>query len=145
VTKGGQTISNHNTQKASETAAIKAGHRAKNEGGLGQAVLHKADGGIREERTYGADPAVGRVKPDSQNRDGRPMRHAQVGFLPCIPTHATKVPAGPDWIHEIKQDGYRLIVQRQVGPELFRVACDMHLEGLVSKHHERPPFFEISM
>ena len=23
-----------------------------------------------------------------------------------------KVPAGPDWIHEIKHDGYRLIVQR---------------------------------
>jgi ATP-dependent DNA ligase len=33
-------------------------------------------------------------------------------FLPCIPTRGTKVPAGPDWIHEIKQDGYRLIVQR---------------------------------
>jgi bifunctional non-homologous end joining protein LigD len=25
----------------------------------------------------------------------------------------TAVPAGPDWIHEIKHDGYRLIVQRQ--------------------------------
>jgi bifunctional non-homologous end joining protein LigD len=34
-------------------------------------------------------------------------------FEPCIPTRGTKVPAGPDWIHEIKQDGYRLIVQRE--------------------------------
>jgi bifunctional non-homologous end joining protein LigD len=34
-------------------------------------------------------------------------------FEPCIPTRGTKVPAGPDWIHEIKHDGYRLIVQRQ--------------------------------
>jgi ATP-dependent DNA ligase len=34
-------------------------------------------------------------------------------FEPCIPTRATKVPAGPDWIHEIKHDGYRLIVQRE--------------------------------
>ena len=25
----------------------------------------------------------------------------------------TKVPAGADWIHEIKHDGYRLIVQRE--------------------------------
>jgi bifunctional non-homologous end joining protein LigD len=25
---------------------------------------------------------------------------------------ATAVPVGPDWIHEIKHDGYRLIVQR---------------------------------
>ncbi len=35
-----------------------------------------------------------------------------VAFEPCIPTRGTKVPAGPDWIHEIKHDGYRLIVQR---------------------------------
>jgi ATP-dependent DNA ligase len=33
-------------------------------------------------------------------------------FAPCLPTRGTKVPAGPDWIHEIKHDGYRLIVQR---------------------------------
>jgi bifunctional non-homologous end joining protein LigD len=33
-------------------------------------------------------------------------------FEPCIPTRATKVPAGKDWLHEIKHDGYRLIVQR---------------------------------
>jgi bifunctional non-homologous end joining protein LigD len=33
-------------------------------------------------------------------------------FHPCIPTPATKVPAGKDWLHEIKHDGYRLIVQR---------------------------------
>ncbi len=35
-----------------------------------------------------------------------------VAFEPCIPTRGTKVPAEPDWIHEIKHDGYRLIVQR---------------------------------
>jgi bifunctional non-homologous end joining protein LigD len=34
-------------------------------------------------------------------------------FDPCIPTRGTEVPSGPDWIHEIKHDGYRLIVQRQ--------------------------------
>jgi bifunctional non-homologous end joining protein LigD len=34
-------------------------------------------------------------------------------FEPCIPTGATKVPDRPDWIHEIKHDGYRLIVQRE--------------------------------
>jgi bifunctional non-homologous end joining protein LigD len=36
----------------------------------------------------------------------------RVAFEPCIPTRGTKVPAGPDWIHEIKHDGYHLIVQR---------------------------------
>jgi bifunctional non-homologous end joining protein LigD len=35
------------------------------------------------------------------------------GFvLPCIPTRAVKPPAGPDWVHEIKHDGYRLQVRR---------------------------------
>jgi ATP-dependent DNA ligase len=31
---------------------------------------------------------------------------------PCIPTRGTKVPDRPEWIHEIKHDGYRLIIQR---------------------------------
>jgi bifunctional non-homologous end joining protein LigD len=35
------------------------------------------------------------------------------GFIePCIPTRAVKPAAGPDWVHEIKHDGYRLIVRR---------------------------------
>src|SRR3954452_10671667 len=34
-------------------------------------------------------------------------------YLPCLPTGGTKVPTGPDWVHEIKHDGYRLIVQRE--------------------------------
>ena len=34
-------------------------------------------------------------------------------FEPCIPTRGTTVPAGPDWLHDIKHDGYRLIIQRE--------------------------------
>jgi bifunctional non-homologous end joining protein LigD len=35
------------------------------------------------------------------------------GFIPpCIPTRAAKAPVGPDWVHEIKHDGYRLQVRR---------------------------------
>src|SRR5271169_2847010 len=30
----------------------------------------------------------------------------------CIPTRGTKVPHTPDWLHEIKYDGYRLRVER---------------------------------
>jgi bifunctional non-homologous end joining protein LigD len=37
----------------------------------------------------------------------------QYEYQPCIPTRGTEVPAGPDWFHEIKHDGYRLIVQRE--------------------------------
>ena len=31
---------------------------------------------------------------------------------PCIPTRGSTVPAGKDWLHEKKHDGYRLTVQR---------------------------------
>jgi bifunctional non-homologous end joining protein LigD len=37
----------------------------------------------------------------------------KTAFDPCIPTPGKQVPVGPDWIHEIKHDGYRLIVQRE--------------------------------
>src|SRR4051812_2882919 len=32
-------------------------------------------------------------------------------FDPCIPTRGKKVPDRPEWFHEIKHDGYRLIIQ----------------------------------
>jgi hypothetical protein len=56
VTEGGETVSRNSNQKANEAAAIAAGRKAQKDGGLGQAVLHKANGEIREERTYGKDP-----------------------------------------------------------------------------------------
>lgn len=34
-------------------------------------------------------------------------------FSPCLPTSGKAVPATPDWLHEIKYDGYRLIVARE--------------------------------
>jgi bifunctional non-homologous end joining protein LigD len=38
------------------------------------------------------------------------------GFIePCIPTRADNPPVGPDWIHEIKHDGYRMIVRKKDG------------------------------
>jgi bifunctional non-homologous end joining protein LigD len=32
---------------------------------------------------------------------------------PCIPKRAAKPPASPDWVHEIKHDGYRLQFRRE--------------------------------
>jgi ATP-dependent DNA ligase len=53
---------------------------------------------VGEKRRYGARMALRRNFPE--------------GFVePCIPIRATRPPAGPDWIHEIKHDGY-LIVRR---------------------------------
>src|SRR5215218_117424 len=35
------------------------------------------------------------------------------GFIePCIPTVAKSVPHGERWLHEIKHDGYRMILRR---------------------------------
>jgi hypothetical protein len=35
------------------------------------------------------------------------------GFVePCLPTLARVPPAGPAWVHEIKHDGFRLMVWR---------------------------------
>ena len=42
------------------------------------------------------------------------------GFIePCRPTKAIRPPSGPEWVHEIKHDGFRLLVRRE-GP---RVRC----------------------
>ena len=43
------------------------------------------------------------------------------GFIePCLPSRADRPPSGPDWIHEIKHDGYRLMARRDsVGVRLL--------------------------
>jgi bifunctional non-homologous end joining protein LigD len=44
------------------------------------------------------------------------LRRQPPGFIePCIPTRADTPPVGPDWIHEIKHDGYRMIVWKKDG------------------------------
>jgi hypothetical protein len=40
----------------------------------------------------------------------------RAGFvIPAQPVMALKPPSGPDWVHEIKHDGYRIVVHRD-GP-----------------------------
>jgi bifunctional non-homologous end joining protein LigD len=39
---------------------------------------------------------------------------------PCLPSPADRLPSGPDWIHEIKLDGFRMMVRRDpVGVRLI--------------------------
>src|SRR5262245_42068980 len=43
----------------------------------------------------------------------RPM---PLGFIePCLPTVASKPPSGPGWLHEIKHDGFRMMMLRTGG------------------------------
>jgi ATP-dependent DNA ligase len=46
---------------------------------------------------------------------------AGVGFIaPCLPSLADRPPKGAGWFHEIKHDGFRLMVRRNgVGVRLF--------------------------
>jgi bifunctional non-homologous end joining protein LigD len=44
------------------------------------------------------------------------QRKAPVGFIePCLPTSASQVPHGPQWLHEVKYDGYRIIARKDGG------------------------------
>jgi len=44
------------------------------------------------------------------------LKRIPAGFIvPAQPVVASKPPSGPDWVHEIKHDGYRMIVRRD-GP-----------------------------
>jgi hypothetical protein len=70
--------------------------------------------GAARERNRSGPPSVNFTK--GRLRGCRPAGSdylTVMPFEPCIPTKATKVPDRPEWIHEIKHDGYRLIVQRE--------------------------------
>jgi bifunctional non-homologous end joining protein LigD len=44
----------------------------------------------------------------------RLQRKSPLGFIePCLPTASDKPRTGPEWVHEIKFDGYRLLVRRE--------------------------------
>jgi bifunctional non-homologous end joining protein LigD len=40
-------------------------------------------------------------------------RSRAIGFIePCLPSPAKAPPSGPDWLHEIKHDGFRVLALR---------------------------------
>jgi bifunctional non-homologous end joining protein LigD len=41
-----------------------------------------------------------------------PRRPTSKPCLPCLPRPAKEPPSGPDWIHEIKHDGFRILARR---------------------------------
>jgi bifunctional non-homologous end joining protein LigD len=40
------------------------------------------------------------------------VRHPSGFIEPCLPSKVARPPSGPLWVHEIKHDGYRLMVRR---------------------------------
>jgi len=60
----------------------------------------------------------------------------------CIPTKSTIVPHGPDWLHEVKDDVYRLRVERSraavtIGPTVSRALHAKRCPPLGSHHHDQ--------
>jgi bifunctional non-homologous end joining protein LigD len=51
-----------------------------------------------------------------QWRSRSPARRAPEGFIePCQPVLSGIVPAGPDWTHELKHDGWRILARKDAG------------------------------
>ena len=49
-------------------------------------------------------------------RNPRPTFTRPQGFIePCLPTLADTAPSGPQWVHEIKHDGFRFICRLERG------------------------------
>ena len=46
-------------------------------------------------------------------RSPAPARRPEGFIEPCLPTVADTVPSGPQWVHEIKHDGYRFICRAE--------------------------------
>ena len=71
------------------------------------------NGCVRRDRGgVGGMALLGRSRIDSAT--GAPMMlRRPAGFIaPCLPSKAARPPSGPLWVHEIKHDGYRLMVRR---------------------------------
>ena len=50
----------------------------------------------------------------------RPVKPPVSWIAPCEPTIVEKPPSGPEWIHEIKWDGYRISVYVDAGQVTIR-------------------------
>ena len=48
-------------------------------------------------------------------RSQSPSRRPEGFIEPCLPTLGHAVPSGPQWVHEIKHDGFRFICRREGG------------------------------
>jgi bifunctional non-homologous end joining protein LigD len=51
----------------------------------------------------------------------RRLTRREASFEPCLPRPAKEPPVGPEWIHEIKHDGFRILLRRQ-GPRVRLVS-----------------------
>ena len=58
---------------------------------------------------------------------------------PCLPTLVDKPPVGPQWVHGIKWDGYRVSVSVEAGKVTIRTGNRARLEALPRYPHPAAP------
>jgi hypothetical protein len=62
------------------------------------------------------------------------LRTFPPGFIePCLPSPGEQPPIGPDWVHEIKHDGYRLMARRDPVRVCSLQCCPLIIQGSSSK------------
>jgi len=73
------------------------------------------EGRPRQQEVVHAGEVFVEFDPVARSIEWRPIYYPAMvpGFIePCLPSPAEHPPIGPGWIHEIKHDGYRLMVRR---------------------------------
>jgi ATP-dependent DNA ligase len=51
---------------------------------------------------------------------------------PCLPSPAKAPPSGPDWLHEIKHDGFRIMARRDTkGVRLYTRNGNDFADGVI--------------
>jgi bifunctional non-homologous end joining protein LigD len=74
-----------------------------------------------------------------------PLIRADGFVAPCIPSLAHKPSIGPDGVHEIKHDGYRLIVHREARPSACSRAEATTGPITIPESQRRPPNYGPSL
>ncbi len=102
ITQGAKTRRKRKTAKNAKTAKIAAPAKSK-----------KIPAKTKRKAAQAAAIKPVRKVSDVRKVSEPPLKNARRATLPafvkpCLATLATKAPAGGDWIHEIKLDGYRL-------------------------------------
>ena len=64
----------------------------------------------------------------------RRLERAAATIEPCLPRRAKVPPSGPDWLHEIKHDGFRILA-RKAGNQVKLITRNVRRESMHTFSH----------
>jgi hypothetical protein len=65
--------------------------------------------------------------------------HPRGHIKPCLPLPAERPPSGPDWLHEIKHDGFRIMARRDANGVRLYTRTDTISPAASRRSRESPP------